>query len=85
MNRSSIRVLAFSFLATMGLAAFLLPVARSQIQVAPSYIPIGVASSGSSSMVWFHVPTSGTVLVCQSESNTGTPLTGIRCVATRLP
>ena len=65
------------------LAVVLLPIARSQ--VTPSYLPIGVASSGSSSMAWFHEPSSGRVLACQAAASAGTSLSGIQCVAAKLP
>jgi len=84
-NRASFRVSVIAVLATIGLAAVLLPLARSQVQVVTSYVPIGVASSGNSSMAWFHQPSSGRVLACQSVSNTGASASSIQCVATKLP
>ena len=84
-NRTSFHVSVIAVVATIVLAAVLLPHARSQVQVAPSYIPIGVASSGNSSMAWFHQPSSGRVLACQSASDTGTSVSSIHCVATKLP
>lgn len=83
MNRASLRNSVIAVLATIGLAAAVLPIARSQIQAAPSYVPIGVAASGSSSMAWFHHPASGRVLACQATSNGGGP--GIQCVIAKLP
>ena len=64
-------------------AAVFMPSARSQIQATPSLLPIGVASSGSSSMVWFHEPSSGKVMVCQSTGGTG--VTGVQCAVGKLP
>ena len=69
-------------LALAGAAVFI-PSARSQIQVTPSLLPIGVASTGNSSMVWFHEPSTGKVVACQSTGGTG--LTGVQCAVGKLP
>ena len=63
----------------------LFPVARSQIQVAPAYVPIGAAASGATSMAWFHQPSSNTVVVCQAASGAAGSVSGIQCVSARLP
>lgn len=64
-------------------AAVFIPSARSQIQVTPSLQPIGVASAGNTSMVWFHEPASGKVVACQSTGGAG--LTGVQCAVGKLP
>jgi hypothetical protein len=83
MNRASLRISVIAVVATIGLCAAVLPIARSQIQVAPSYVPIGVAASGSSSMAWFHHPASGRVLACQPTADAGA--SGIQCIVAKLP
>ena len=57
--------------------------ASSQIQASPSYVPIGVSASGSSSTVWFHEPSSRQAIVCQTVGQ-GASL-GIQCARTTLP
>jgi hypothetical protein len=70
--------------AIIGAGAFLLPTAKAQLPVMHSYVPIGVAASGSTSTAWFHQPASGTVVACQSAS-AGATLSGIQCVSAKLP
>lgn len=65
-------------------AALLSPLARSQMQASPSYIPIGVSASGNTSTVWFHEPFSRQALACQTISGAG-GLSAIQCVAAKLP
>ena len=64
-------------------AAVFVPSARSQIQVTPSLLPIGVASVGNTSMVWFHEPSTGRVVACQSTGGAGP--TGVQCAVGKLP
>ena len=85
MSMKSVRIVAVSSLAALALAAVLAPIARSQIQATPSYSPIGVSSSGSTSTVWFHEPSSRQALACQTVVTLATGLTNIQCVATKLP
>jgi hypothetical protein len=57
--------------------------AQSQINAAPSWVPIGVSQSGSSSTVWFHEPSSRQALACQTTgSGAGA---GVHCVTAKLP
>jgi len=56
--------------------------AVSQIQVAPSYVPIGVAAGGSASTAWFHHPASGRVVACHATAGASG---GIQCAEGRLP
>lgn len=65
-------------------AAVFIPSARSQIQATPSYLPIGVATTGSTSMVWFHDPSTGKVVACQSAASGG-GLSAVQCVVGKLP
>ena len=83
MNKASLRIAFIAVLATIGLTAAVLPIARSQVQAAANYVPIGVAASGSSSTAWFHHPASGRVLACQPTSNAGG--SSIQCVVAKLP
>lgn len=56
--------------------------AESQIQVAPSYVPIGVAANESATTAWFHQPASGRVVVCLTAARPGG---AIQCTEGRLP
>ena len=67
-------------------ASFLIsPVARTQIQVAAALTPVGAAASGTTSTVWFHQPSSNTVVACQAVSSGGAGISGIQCASTKLP
>lgn len=79
--RASALVVAVAALATVAL----IPSARSQVQTTPIYAAIGVATTGSSSMVWFHEPATGKVVACQSTGSASGGLSGINCVASKLP
>jgi hypothetical protein len=84
MKPSALPILGISLVAVAAVAAIAQPTARPQVQATPSYIPIGVAASGSASTAWFHNPASGTVLACQSSAS-GAALSNIQCVTTKLP
>lgn len=83
MPRSMPRWSVAAVLLALAAAAVFMPSARSQIQATPSLLPIGVASSGNTSMVWFHEPASGKVVACQSTGGAG--VTGVQCAAGKLP
>jgi hypothetical protein len=83
MPHSLPRFSAVAVLLALVAAAVFMPAARSQIQAAPSLLPIGVASSGNTSMVWFHEPSTGRVVACQSTGGAG--LTGVQCAVGKLP
>lgn len=83
MPRSLPRFSVAAVLLALVAAAVFIPSARSQMQVTPSLLPIGVASAGNTSMVWFHEPASGKVVACQSTG--GTALTGVQCAVGKLP
>jgi hypothetical protein len=57
--------------------------ARSQINAAPSWVPIGVAASGGGSAVWFHEASSRRVLACQTAGTPGAP--SVHCATATLP
>lgn len=85
MSKTSLRVVIITVFVAIGLFIVLLSTARSQIQVAPSYLPIGVASSGATSMAWFHHPATGTVVACQASSGSAATLSSIQCLTAKLP
>ena len=85
MSTSSLRLSAMALLVAAVLAVFLSPFAKSQGQFAPSYVPIGVSASGSTSTVWFHEPSSRQTLACQTMGTPSGGLSSIHCVATKLP
>lgn len=82
----SMPTVRFSIIACIGvtLALLLASSARSQLDVSPSYVPIGVSSSGNTSTAWFHQPSTRQALACQTVTS-GSVLTAINCVSTRLP
>ncbi len=84
MNIRSFRIPAIALLTALVLAVLLSPLAKSQMQAAPSYIPIGVSSSGNTSTVWFHEPYSRQTLACQTVAGASGP-SAIQCVSTKLP
>lgn len=65
-------------------AAMFASTARSQVHAGPSFVPIGVSSSGNTSTVWFHEPSSRQALACQTV-NQGAGLASIQCARTTLP
>jgi anti-sigma-K factor RskA len=87
MNTFSIRFVALSAVAALALAVAFVPAARSQIQTTPNFIPMGVAAAGAASMAWFHEPSSGRAMVCQSAAGTSSAAspTPIQCVTVKLP
>jgi len=84
MNTRSVRLMILALVAMLLMAVFLSPLAKSQMQAAPSYIPIGVSSTGNTSTAWFHEPYSRQALACQTVS-TAAGLSSIQCVTTKLP
>jgi hypothetical protein len=79
------RWLAAGAAALAGLAVLGLPHARSQINAAPSWVPVGVSARGSGSTVWFHEPSSRQTAACQTAAGADGAPSGIRCVTARLP
>jgi len=85
MRMPSVRLSVITLFVALVVIAFLSPLAQSQIQASPSYVPIGVASSANTSTVWFHEPFSRQVLACQAVVTASTGLSSIQCVAAKLP
>ena len=87
--KSSIRVGVVVIAAAAALAASLLSTAwsqpSSQFRANPVFQPIGVSASGSGSTVWFHDPSTGRAMACQTVSTSGAGLSGIQCATTKLP
>ena len=86
--RNSIRVGVAVVVAGAALAASLLSTAwsqPSQFRANPVFQPIGVSASGTGSTVWFHDPSTGRAMACQTVSTSGTGLSGIQCATTKLP
>jgi hypothetical protein len=84
----STRLLRFLVIGALLLAALALlwpPSARSQINASPSWTPIGVSASGNASTVWFHEPSTRQTVACQTVAAPGSGLSGIQCVAAKLP
>jgi hypothetical protein len=67
------------------LAIALAQQARSQISASPTLTPIGVSSSGTSSTAWFHDKSAGQAVACRTVEAKDSGLSGIQCVAARLP
>ncbi|MGH8639066.1 MAG: hypothetical protein ACREUX_24800 [Burkholderiales bacterium] len=85
MKKTTWRLSLIAAAAALAVMVFALPFARAQRQVAPSDVAIGVAASGGTSTAWFHRPSSGTVVACQSAAGSGGTLSGIQCVTSKLP
>lgn len=82
------RLLHLAVLGAAALAALAVlgpPDARSQINAAPSWVPVGVSSSGSGSTVWFHEPSSRQTVACHTSASAGGGLAPIHCVSAKLP
>lgn len=58
---------------------------RSQINANPSWVPIGVSASGNSSTAWFHEPSARQAVACRTVEAPGGTLSGVQCVAGKLP
>jgi hypothetical protein len=85
MKRLSTRALAIALIAGLAVTVFLSTSAKSQIQISPNYLPMGVASTGAASTAWFHEPSTRQVLACQTTAAASGSLSGIQCVAAKLP
>ena len=78
----TISAVAAAACAAAVIAVFWSPLARSQINATPSWVPIGVSQSGNASVAWFHEPSSRQAVACQTS---GQAPTGIHCVTVKLP
>jgi hypothetical protein len=84
MNPKAGRVLAASAaLLTVAVAGGWTLTARSQINAAPSWVPIGVAASGGGSTAWFHEASSRRVLACTTAGSVTAPT--VHCASATLP
>jgi hypothetical protein len=86
MKKPSFLIAVLAGVLAIGAAAVVLPGAAAQVQVGPSYVPIGAAASGSSSTAWFHHPLSGRVVACQTiPGAAASSPNSIQCVSASLP
>ena len=84
MNARHLSFAAVGMAATLAVIAALAPAAHSQVQTGPSLVPIGTSTSGSTSTVWFHEPSSRQAVACQTVQQ-ASGLSSIHCVSARLP
>ena len=84
MNKAILGISVIASAAAVGAAMLQLAPALAMAPVMQSYVPIGLGASGSTSTAWFHQPSSGTVVACQSGGAGGAPA-GIQCVSAKLP
>jgi hypothetical protein len=85
MNSRTLRFSVAVAVVALLLALPLAQQARSQINAAPSLVPVGVSSSGNTSTVWFHEPHSRLVVACQTVAGQGSTASGVQCVTSKLP
>lgn len=85
MKRSFVGLLAVTAVTGGVVLSSWVPAAHSQIRASPSYVPIGTSASGNASVAWFHDPSSGRAIACQTVGTASAGLTGIQCVAAKLP
>ncbi len=85
MPTRNVQVLVAAGLLLSALAVFWAPNARSQINASPSWVPIGVSSSGNASTAWFQEPSSRQTAACQTVSTQASGITAIQCVTAKLP
>jgi hypothetical protein len=72
--------MALAAAAAVAAGVLLVPSAQSQIRANPSYLPVGVSSSGSGSTAWFHDPSSGRAIACHMATGGA-----IQCQSAKLP
>lgn len=83
MNKNVRIVTALALLAGTA-ALFVAPLARSQPQIAPSFLVLGTSQAGTSSMAWFHDPSGARVMACQATPvANGAP--AVACTITKMP
>ncbi|MDB5893351.1 MAG: hypothetical protein JWQ88_882 [Rhodoferax sp.] len=85
MQSSHIGILAIAAVAVPAALFFAAPSANSQIRANPSFQVIGASASGNSSTAWFHDPSSGRAIACQTVVSAANGLTGMQCVSAKLP
>ena len=85
MIRTHSSALLIAALSLAGAAALWAPGARSQVTAMPSWVPIGVSSTGNGSTVWFHEPSSRQALACHALPSGPAGATSVQCVQVKLP
>lgn len=85
MNRTLVGALAATAIAVPAALFFAPPAANSQIRANPSFQVIGASASGNTSTAWFHDPSSGRAIACQTVVTATSGLTGLQCVTAKLP
>lgn len=85
MQASSIRYAAVALVAGAALTLALMPMAQSQMRANPSFLPVGVSASGANSTAWFHDPSTGRAIACQTSASAQGAPAAIHCVAAKLP
>ena len=85
MHKTSVRWMAAVALVATVTALVLVGNARSQVNASPSWVPIGVSASGSTSTAWFHEPASRQVVACRAVEGQGGRQAAVQCVAGGLP
>ena len=85
MKSSRVTWLAAGAAVLLAAAAFYSGQARSQINATPSWVPIGVSSSGGASTAWFHETSSRQAVACRTVEGQSGNLSGIQCVVGKLP
>ncbi|MDB5850703.1 MAG: hypothetical protein JWP29_4455 [Rhodoferax sp.] len=85
MKSQLIGALAVCALAVPAALFFAPHAANSQIRANPSFQVIGASASGNTSTAWFHDPSSGRAIACQTVVTATSGLTGIQCATAKLP
>lgn len=88
MKSTSLGALAAAAIAVPAVLFFAAPAANSQgtsLRANPSFQVIGASASGNASTAWFHDPSTGRAIACQTVGTASGGLTGIQCVAAKLP
>jgi len=59
--------------------------AQPMINASPSWVPLGVSASGTSSTAWFHEPSSRQVVACRTHEGSGSNAGTVQCTVGKLP
>ncbi|APW36729.1 hypothetical protein RD110_05595 [Rhodoferax koreense] len=88
MRKTSLAGLAAAAAIVPAMLFFATPSANSQgpsLRANPSFQVIGASASGNASTAWFHDPSTGRAIACQTVVTAASGLTGMQCVAAKLP
>lgn len=88
MKKTSLASLATIAAVVPAVLFFAVPSANSQspaLRANPSFQIIGASASNNTSTAWFHDPSSGRAIACQTVVTATSGLTGMQCVAGKLP